>query len=340
MARYIVYGAGAIGSIFGAQLSLRGKEVVLIGRPAHVEAICREGLELKSKGLFHRVRVNAKSDLSEIRPRDDDRILVTVKTQQTEAAVEQLTQVFPRNTPVISFQNAVRNEKFLSCSFDRVYGGLVDFSGNFLKPGCVEHTRNDLLALGNFPDGFDSLAENIAGDLEQAGFRVERSGDIMAIKWWKLILNTNNALLAILDCWLQKSVSDPEIYPLTADVLAESFNVVKQAGIRPRPPQGIPSLETAIQKMRSGKMACLYDLPFDERTYPSTWQDLQLRRGETEAHYLNGEIEQLGRKLGVPTPLNSTLLRLVNKMSSKKELPGKYTPLGIKRIFDKNRCSE
>ena len=188
-------------------------------------------------------------DLARLKAEPSDRLLVTLKTQQTTSTVEKLARVFSPETPVVSFQNAVRNEEILATCFRRVYGGLVDFSGNFLEPGFVEHTRNDLIALGSFPRGFDATAVSIADDLVKAGFRVDRSERVMDIKWWKLVLNANNALLAVVDSWLQKAFSDPQIYTLMAAVLEESLRVVYAAGITPHSPQGAPSLDEMIQKL-------------------------------------------------------------------------------------------
>jgi len=42
--RYIIYGAGGIGSIMGGHLTRTGYEVILIGRPAHIGAINKSGL--------------------------------------------------------------------------------------------------------------------------------------------------------------------------------------------------------------------------------------------------------------------------------------------------------
>jgi len=221
----------------------------------------------------------------------------------------------------------------IAARFQSVYGGLVEFCGNYLEPGTVEQTRNNLLGVGKFPNGFDKVADSVARDLEKAGFQVQRDERVMELKWWKLVVNTNNGLLALLGSWLQKGFSDPEIYPLMADVMQESFQVLQKAGIRARPPQEFPPLELAIQKLRTGERACTEDLPVDQRTYPSTWQDLHLKRGSTEVEFLNGEIERLGRRLGIPTPRNSLILRLVNEMASKQEPPGKYSPVQIGSLF-------
>ena len=333
MTRYIICGAGAIGSILGAGLQRSGQDVVLVARPAHEQAILRDGLHVRFMEEEFRIKITAVSDPADIRPSGSDCLLFSVKTQQTGTAAGRLAAVFPRSTPALSLQNAVRNEEILARHFQDVYGGLVDFSGTFVEPGRVVHTRNNLMAIGKFPRGLDPFALAVAADLHQAGFQVERSEDIMAIKWWKLILNTTNALLAILDCWLQKALSDPEICSLMAAVFDESLSVVRQAGIQPEAPQGTPSLEVTIQKMKSGGIASESNLPEDQRTYPSTWQDLRLQRGETEVYYLNGEIERLASRLGVSTPLNSFLLRTVTEMSHRRELPGKFSTKQLEAIF-------
>jgi 2-dehydropantoate 2-reductase len=44
--RFIIYGAGAIGGVIGGHLAMAGRDVVLIGRPDHMNAVRREGLKL------------------------------------------------------------------------------------------------------------------------------------------------------------------------------------------------------------------------------------------------------------------------------------------------------
>ena len=337
MPRYIVFGAGAIGSILGAALHRSGQDVVLVGRGLHVQAIQKEGLQLISEGVLRRIKVNAVGDLRTIKPRSDDILLLTVKSQDTEAAAKQLSGIYGPRPPMVSLQNAVRNEEILARQFQQVYGGLVEFSGNYLSPGFVEHTRNNLVAVGKYPEGVDAVSERITTDLTVAGFRVECHPQVMNLKWWKLLLNVNNALLALLGCWLQKAHSDPNIYPLMADVMCESLGVLRKANIHPQAPQCLPPIENTIEKLRNGGFACEYDLPAEKRTYPSTWQDLHLRRQATEVDFLNGEIVQLGKDLGVPTPLNSILTNLIHLAIEHKDPPGKYSPEEIHIWFRPGR---
>lgn len=61
-------------------------------------------------------------------------------------------------------------------------------------------------------------------------------------------------------------------------------------------------------------------------TYSSMWQDLHLGRKAHEAGFLNGDIVALGETLGIPTPYNSTLLEIVNRMFEEGLSSGLYSP--------------
>jgi 2-dehydropantoate 2-reductase len=62
-----VMGAGAVGSYYGGLLARAGHEVVLIGRPQHVEASERQGLRLEAQTFDERIRVSASTDASAVR---------------------------------------------------------------------------------------------------------------------------------------------------------------------------------------------------------------------------------------------------------------------------------
>ena len=44
--RFVIYGAGGIGGVIGGHLAMAGRDVVLIGRPDHMNAVRRQGLKL------------------------------------------------------------------------------------------------------------------------------------------------------------------------------------------------------------------------------------------------------------------------------------------------------
>src|SRR5262245_40486128 len=124
--RFIIHGAGALGSLVGGMLGESGAEVVLVSRPAHAAEINRHGLVVKSQAgdrIYKNMQVLTSP--TEIRPHPEDLVLLTVKAQQSGAAVHALREVFPEETPIFCLQNGVRNEEVAAERFLHVYGAMA-----------------------------------------------------------------------------------------------------------------------------------------------------------------------------------------------------------------------
>ncbi len=329
--RYIIHGAGAVGSLVGAMLAESGFNVVLIGRPAHTAAVRENGLVVRSRKGDRRVtEIEAVNSPSEITPQEDDVILLTVKTAQTAESVQELRETFEETTPIFCLQNGVRNEELSARRFLRVYGALAGLSATLVEPGVVAQTLELKIGLGNYPLGCDERVSEVAADFERAGFKISLHERIMAVKWSKLLLNLNNATLTIIDTWVQLARVTPRVAHFMADVMGEGLHVLEVAGISLEDNNNPYNIAAQIQQLREvrgdpEKIREVSEVEFDLRTYPSTWVDVKQKRGESEASYFNGEIVLLGEKNSVPTPLNSTLLQIVEEMSTARLEPGRYT---------------
>jgi 2-dehydropantoate 2-reductase len=257
-------------------------------------------------------------------------VLLSVKTQQTEASVQHLRETFPEDTPIFCAQNGVRNEELAARRFLYAYGVMTGLCVNFLAPGVIAHTMSNRMGIGNYPFGCDDLGLQIAGHLKKAGFVVTTHDSIMAVKWSKLLLNLNNATYAIIDSYLQLGLVTPSIGNFMADVLEEGLHLLDVAHISLNDSHNPYDIKSQIAELRNivadpEKIYTAQNIPEDLRAYPSTWMDLKLKRGDTEAGYFNGEIILLGEKYGVPTPFNSTLLQIIETMAAEQTEPGRYT---------------
>ena len=118
--RFIIHGAGAVGSLVGGKLAESGCDVVLVGRSAHAEAVNRHGLKIRSLNGDRVVKnLHAFTSPHEISPRPGDVILLTVKSVETAHSVQSLREVFPEETPIFCLQNGVRNEEMAARRFWR-----------------------------------------------------------------------------------------------------------------------------------------------------------------------------------------------------------------------------
>ena len=95
-----VMGAGAVGSFYGAMLARAGHEVTLIGRPAHVQAVARDGLKLEMGAQTHSVRLRASSDVAALR--GAELVLCCVKSGGSEAAARQMAPYLDASVWVMS----------------------------------------------------------------------------------------------------------------------------------------------------------------------------------------------------------------------------------------------
>jgi len=226
----------------------------------------------------------------------------------------------------VCFQNGVRNEILAAEKFKSVYGGMVYFSAKYLEPGVVIHVAENSLGLGLFPEGLDQTVDLLSGLLTRGGFSVTASEKIMAVKWGKLFRNLSNGFLTITGLSVLEAIKYEATRFMMADIIEEAHHVVQA--------EGIDIIALSEDDMPLNMIKALrtpgdhdFDIPEDDKLhlYPSTWQDLTLRRGRTEAEYFNGEIIQLGRKNNIATPFNTLMLRIVTQMAKDGTKPGRYT---------------
>ncbi len=332
-----MFGAGAIGIAVGGLLARAGARVVCVARPVYAEAL-RRGVTLKQSGKEICVKLDAVTSARELEPEPGDLIFITTKSQHTEDVVKELAGVYPPSARVVCFQNGVRNEEIAARRFENVYAGLVFFSAVQLEPEIITMPRGRQVAIGRFPEGIDDMARQICTDLARAGLEVTCSVHVMAMKWSKFLVNLNNATCAITGYYVEQGMNEPEMRRLMLEVREEGLRVVEAAGIESEPPADEPS-PIRISEMNEKLRQPLREpreveaVPESERTYSSMWQDLMVGRKSSEVEFLNGEIVRLGKKLRMPTPYNSALLDVINRMFAEGLRPGLYTPAELRALI-------
>ena len=301
--RVIIYGAGGIGGVIGAQLYKADQEVVLIARGPHLEKVQKDGLHYETPNGTDILPLTAVGHPSEIDFRDDDVVLLTMKAQHTLDALDTLRAVAGENIPVICGQNGVANERMALRRFRHVFGMLIYLPSTFLEPGTIQTTSAKTIGVldtGVFPNGVDDRVETLMAMLQEANFSARPTADIMRWKYGKLMINLGNALNAL-------APRNDEANPVRELLRAECRAVYAAAGIAYTEEDEITARRGDL--MKAGKINGV------GRQGDSSWQGLMRGNRDIEADYLNGEIIMLGRLHGVPTPANEVVLRLANRMA-------------------------
>jgi 2-dehydropantoate 2-reductase len=316
--RLIVYGAGGIGSVLGGHLFRRGFEVVLVGNAQHVDAIRAHGLTLVTGDQTYTLPVPAVKTAHELAPfRANDVVLLCAKSQHTLRCLGQLrTAGAPRTLPIFCCQNSIWNEPAATRSFDNIYGVMILVPAYFMTPGVVVNTMAQQfgqLDIGCYPRGIDTLAEEVAQTLRDAGFIVSTHEDVMRPKAAKCLHNLANALDAITGTW-----------DGARDFILETQREAKQIWDA----AGIAWEDADSFKQRTQGFGARQQTPpgYDGRiAKSSSWQSLARGTGNIEAEQLNGDVVALGRLLGIPAPYNELLWRTAADMARAGDAPGKYT---------------
>ena len=187
-----VMGAGAVGCFYGGMLARAGHEVVLIGRPSHVESIQKQGLLLETLAFTERVAASAGSDPALVH--DAALVLCCVKSNDTAAAATAMAPFLSGDAVVLSLQNGVDNAQQLSTLLGReVFPAVVYVAAEMGGAGHVRHHGRGELLIGPSPH-----AERLVTLFATAGVSVQISDNVSGALWTKLIINcVINALSAI-----------------------------------------------------------------------------------------------------------------------------------------------
>ncbi len=227
--RYVIYGAGAIGGVLGARLFRARHEVALIARGDHLRAMKADGLLAKlPEGEFN-LPIPCFAGPGEVGLGNGDVVLMAMKTQDTELALQHMEEAGATDLPVLCIQNGVENERLASRGFERVYGGYVFLPAVFLNPGeveCATTPTAGCIDLGRYPSGADTLLEEIAGDFKSASIDSIVRTDIMRWKHAKLLSNLTNSVDAVLGPTAARSAPD-----IREHLLVEGRAVLEAAGI-------------------------------------------------------------------------------------------------------------
>jgi 2-dehydropantoate 2-reductase len=242
--RWLIVGAGAMGSILAAHLSQAGEDVTVLARGARAKLLRHAGIRLTG---LQDLTVTAR--IAED-PRDlatADVLVLTVKTYDTESALEPLRHV--RVTGAFSIQNGVLKNDQLVEVFGRsaVLGAAADFSGEVMPDGTVQFTRNEGLYIGELPHGPSERARTIAAALQSAGLKTIASDNIRTVEWSKYIgwlALTPLAVLTRLPTY--RVLKDPALARLQTVLARESARLAEHLSIPLENLLGVSPAETLV----------------------------------------------------------------------------------------------
>lgn len=292
--RFIVVGAGGVGGCFGGELARVGHEVTMFARGAHLEALRRNGLTVRTPDGEFTTRVGAVGEPERLPPADV--ALIAVKSYSLAEIVPAARAVAASGAYIVPLLNGVTAaDELIAAGVARssVLGGIARVSAARIGPGIVERRSTFQSAvIGELGGGASDRATAIATAFRGAGIDARASEAIDVELWQKYVFIT--AMAAV--CGLARSPIGPVRDAPGGSRLIERAVSEVVAVARAR---GIP----LPQDEASRTTAYIGTLPAEMK--PSFLLDLE-SGGPTELETLSGAVARLAADAGIACPVHET----------------------------------
>lgn len=295
--RVAVMAAGALGAYFGGRLAEAGHDVHFIARGAHKDAIERGGLKVESPvGNIHIKNTNVTDDPKKVGVVDV--VLFAVKLWDTEKSGELSKPLVNKDTRVLSMLNGIDSvDRLTPILGDVVCAAPTRISAVISSPGVIAHKGT----FANFRCGFldgreDARLQSLVDEMRAGKVEATFSTNIRKSLWEKFVFlvgvsgataSTRSAMGPIL--------ADPDTRALFENLMRETEAVGVKSGVE------IEGEVTKLMQVANGMGAHIK---------ASMLEDLE-RGNRLELDWLQGKVVELGRKLGVPTPANEYVYKVL-----------------------------
>ena len=291
--RLVIVGAGGVGGYFGAKLARAGEDVTFVARGAHLAAIQRDGLRVRSASDGEFVtRPTAVEKVGAGAPADA--VLLCVKGFDTEAALAAVRPVVGPRTAVLSLQNGVASAEAIDAAFGRGHavGGAAYVFATIESPGVVDHRLLGRIALGELDGTVTPRATALRDAFARADIGVELSTHMPRVLWEKyLMIGAQAGMTALTRCPVGVLRERPACWRMYRAIVEELAALGRAAGI-PLDGAAERTIATAEKLAPEATASLHHDLMAGKRL---------------ELETLHGYAVRLAGRLGVAVPMTTAV---------------------------------
>ena len=333
--RIVIFGAGAAGSYLGAYMTREGYDVTLIDMwGEHVETMRKSGLRASGTQDDFTVEVNAHhlSDALQL-PGEFDIGFLAMKSYDTEWSAHFLKRLVKDDGVIVSSQNCMNDRLVASIvGYNRAVGCIMSSitvalwePGHVTRGGPPGRGRGHVVfRVGELHGRITPRVEELA-DILMCVDDAKATSNLWGERWSKLTTNSSgNPVGAMTALGAEGVASMPEARRIQINICKESCQVALAQNYDVEPIRGV-SAET-YAKADDGEVFEELDAKFQPSGGGADWkssmgQDMEKGR-RTEVEFMNGFIVDEGRRVGVPTPVNAAIVKVVQEVQSGERAPG------------------
>lgn len=322
MKRYLIYGAGAMGTVLGAFMSRAGIKVQLVSRnKEHVSALKAHGAKIIGKEEFvQKVEALIPEEMSGTY----DVIFLMTKQRNNKEIVSFLKNYLSVDGVICTLQNGLPEFSVSEIiGEDKTYGCAVAWGATFVSSGVSELTSCERsFALGGLNPDKEKLKE-IASLLGCMG-EVKIEENLIGARFAKL---TVNAAFSGISAMTGKTFgfvsSDSHANKYALRIINECFETAKAADIKIEPIQGhdiqqVLTLGGGIKNFIAS-IALKIAMKKHKDLVSGMLKDIEKGR-KCDIDYINGSVCVLASKYGVPTPFNDAVVKTVHEIEAGKRV--------------------
>ncbi len=293
-----IVGAGAVGGAVAAMLHDAGEVVSLLAAGPRRERLLSEGLTVNGRRYAIPV-IDADG------PADPaDFIIVAVKHHDLDAAIRQMAGSVGADTVIMSLMNGVDSEERIG----EVYGEelvlpAVIVGIDAVREGSrITYSSKGKIFFGVAAGGKTERAGRVRALFDRAAVPYEMPHDIRRAIWWKFMINVGiNQASAAMRAPYGIFQRPGEARSLMESAMREAIAIAEKMGVS-LTGEDLADWDRVLAGLRpEGKTSML--------------QDVEARR-KTEVEMLAGKVMELGRRFGVPTPVNERLFDIIRRIEA------------------------
>ncbi len=306
--RVCIVGAGAIGGLLGAKMSLAGDAVTVIDQGRHLAAIRENGLKLIwEDGSEHLAKDIVAGDDIEAAGQQD-LVILALKAHYLDSVAPKLAPLLTPETTIVTVQNGIPWWYFHKhggpfdgqrlttldptgvltkhIDADRIVGCVVYPAAAVPEPGVICHVEGDRFPVGELDGSQSARAQRLHDGLVNAGFRSRILDDIRSEIWLKAWGNLSfNPISALTHSTLVDICQFPETRKLAENMMREAQEIAEKFGV---------TFRHTIEKRIAGAEGV-------GAHKTSMLQDVEVGRS-LEVEALVGAVLEMGALTGTPAP--------------------------------------
>jgi 2-dehydropantoate 2-reductase len=293
--RVYISGLGAVGCVYASLIHNSGS--------ASLSIIADD--ERIKRYRDHGIIINGRRyDFSYISPgipaEPADLILIAVKQHNLDESINAIKNYVSEDTIILSLLNGITSEEIIG----KIYGLGKILHSFVVGTDAVRNETNIIfknsgrIVFGAAGGSRDDDKVTMVKDLfDRSGIVYKVPDDIIREQWWKFMMNVGiNQVSAILRAPYGIFHNTKEAQELLRMASLEVLAIAEKKGIR------------LTADDISGHLEIFKTLTPDGKT--SMLQDVEARR-KTEVEIFSGAVIKMGIELGIPTPVNDMLFRMI-----------------------------